>query len=91
MSNENYPKHEEAFEVVLLKSNVSEVDAKPEDFKRVHVSASSTLEAQMHKDLEKETKDHRVIFVTKPGVPTEAETMALRRSMEGPPVDYTKI
>lgn len=85
-----YPKHSEDFEVVLLKHGVSELDAKPEDFKRIPVTAESTLAAQMHPDLAKE-KDYRPLFVSKPGVPTDAEVHAQRRVLEGPKVDYTKV
>ena len=87
---EPYPEHKEDFEVVMLKDGVSELDAKPEDIKRVHVNAVSSLAAQMHDDVQK-FEGHKAVFVAKPGVPTDLETHARRRELEGAPVDYTKI
>lgn len=90
MSNEAYPQHTEDFEVVMLKNGVSELEAKPEDIKRVPVTANNTLAAQMDESVQNE-KEHHAVFVSKPGVPTDLETHAQRRALEGPPIDKTKI
>lgn len=90
MSNESFPKHSEDFEVVLLKNGVSELEAKMEDIKRVPVTTDSSLAAQMHDSVQNE-KDYHPVFVSKPGVPTDLETHARRRELEGAPIDKTKI
>jgi hypothetical protein len=84
----NYPTHLENFEVVLIKKGVSDLSAKPEDFKRVPVQASNPLQAQT-KD-EAQVDGYHVLFAAKPGVLTDPEIMANRRAID-PPTDPTKL
>lgn len=85
----NYPHRQEDFEVVLIKEGVSDLDAKPDDFKRVPVSASSPLQAEM--DDKCKVKGYRTMFTAKPGVLTDPEIQARRRALEGPTTDKSKI
>ena len=78
----------EQFEVVLLKDGVSDLSAKPEDFKRVLVEASSPIAAQISD--KGKVEGFRSIFATKPGVMTEPEVMARRRQVDVQ-VDRSKI
>ena len=75
-----YPKRVEDFELVLLKTDVSEFAATPADFKRVHVAAEDQLQAMMSE--EAKVSGYRVLFVSKPGVPTEPEILARRRELD---------
>lgn len=76
-----FPTRTETFDVVMLKTGISEFAAKPDDFKRVTVEASDALQAQLHDDVAKE-KEHRVLMVTAHGALIEAEVLALRRAAE---------
>lgn len=84
----NYPVHVEQFEVVLLKDSVSDLSAKPDDFKRVSVEASSPIAAQISDKAK--VQGYRAIFATKPGVLTDPEVMARRREADVH-VDRSKI
>lgn len=81
MENESYPRHVEAFEVVLLRDGVNQMAAKWEDFKRLPVEAENTLQAQML-DAVRAEKGWSPIFATKPGLLTEPEVLARRREMD---------
>jgi len=86
----NYPSHLEDFEVVMLKKGVSELTAGEDDFLRVPVQADQPIAALM-KDEVQNHKTHRPLFAARPGVMTDPEIMARRRTMEGPPVDRSRL
>lgn len=90
MSDESYPTHTEMFDVVMLKKGISQLTAKPEDFKRVKVTAPDPLSAQMHDDVLKES-GYLALFAAKPDVLTDPEIQASRREIEGVAVDRSSI
>lgn len=90
MAEENYPKHTELFEVVLIQDGVHEFTAKPSNLRRVVVTAPDPLAAMLDDEVHK-TPGWRPLCATKPGVMTDPEVAARRRELEGPAVDYTKI
>ena len=73
----------EAFDVVMLKNGSHSETATVEDFRRVSVTASDPLQAQMSDEVEAARKDgYYVLFAAKPGVLTDPEVHARRRSFE---------
>jgi hypothetical protein len=91
MTHENYPRHTEAFEVVLLRRIASEFTSLPSDYKRVHVEATDPIAAMTCEEISEYASNYRPIAATKPGVLTEAEILARRRELEGPVVEKSKI
>jgi hypothetical protein len=85
MSNE-HPVHKEHFDVVLVKEGVPEHGATMGDIKRVSVQAESPIAAQMavHE------KGFRVHRATPPGMLTDLEVFANRRTYDGGTTDPTK-
>jgi hypothetical protein len=75
------PNRSEPFEVVMLKLGVSEVAAKPEDFRRVPIEATDPLQA-MQSDAVAKTEGYRPLFAARPGVLTDPEVHARRRAFE---------
>lgn len=88
--DQNYPTRKEMFDVVMIKKGINDMTAKPEDFKRVSVEATDPIAAQTDDKVIAEN-EYRVLFATRPGVPTDPETMARRRVYEGHVTDPTKI
>ncbi len=80
--NENWPQHTEVYDVVLLKNGVNSLDAKPGDFKRITVVASSPLQAQFMPEVEAE-KEYTALHTAPVGVATDPEIHARRRELEG--------
>lgn len=95
MSNEHgagYVERKEHFDVVLLKKDVSEMAAKPEDFKRVAVVAPDPLRAQQTEEVAKVIKEgYRPLAAVPPMVQIDAEIHARRRAIEGHDLDRSKI
>lgn len=75
---EGYPRHEQPFEVVLLKNGVNSLTAKPEDFQRIRVDAVDPLQAMQHGDVSN-VEGYTCLFAVPPGAPTEPEQMARQR------------
>lgn len=68
------------FDVVLLKKGTSPIQAKPEDFTRVHVRADSVSDAEKDAAVEAKKKEGFVVHKSvPPGYSTEAEVEARRR------------
>lgn len=86
-----YPEHKEDFDVVMMKDGVSELTAKPEDFKRVSVTAKDPIDAQTSETVQKEMKGYRVLFAVPPGVMSDPEIHARRRTMDFDTVDKSKL
>lgn len=78
------------FEVVMRRKGVNSWDAKPEDYKRVPVTAESTAAAPRDPAVAAET-DFQFVKVAAPGHRSEDELEAVRRASERPPTDKTKI
>ena len=90
MTEPNYPKHNEQFEVVLIQDGVHEFNATPKNIKRIAVEASDPLAAMLSDETQKE-KGWRPLCATKPGVMTTPEIMARQRAFEGGVTDPTKV
>ena len=71
----------ETFEVVMIKNGRTEQSAAIEDFRRVRVEASDPLQAFTHEDVQK-IEGYYPILTAKPGVLTDPEVHARRRSFE---------
>jgi hypothetical protein len=78
------------FEVVMLRNGVHSWEAKPDDYKRVPITAESTAAATRAQEVI-EDKDFTFVKVAAPGHRSEEELEAQRRASERPPVDKTKI
>jgi hypothetical protein len=89
MANAAEAERKESFDVVLLKEGVNPMEAKPDDYKRVPVQATSTLAAQMLD--EAQVAGYRPVNATPPGYTTDDEVMARQRELNGPPVDKSKL
>lgn len=87
---ENWPKHMEDFEIVLLKDGVNPLSAKTTDFKRIKVTAPDPLSAQMS-DAVMAEKGYKALFAAKPGVMTDPELQARHRELDASTIDRTKI
>lgn len=87
---ESYPVHKEQFEVVMLRNSVSDAHALPGDFKRIEVTATDPLAAQMS-DLVRAETGYTVLFAAKPGVMTDPEIHARRREMDAGQPDRRNI
>ena len=78
------------FEVVMRRNGVNSWDSKPEDYKRVPITADSTA-AATRDAVVTEDKEFSFVKVAAPGHRSEEELEAERRARERPPVDKTKI
>jgi hypothetical protein len=77
------PSRKEAFEVVMLKNGAHDLTAKPEDFRRVPVTATDPLQALQSDEVAEAKKDgYYSLFAAKPGVLTDPEIHARARSFE---------
>jgi hypothetical protein len=85
---DEYVVPQQAFDVVCLKDGVSELMAKPEDFKRVPIDAESPYHALMNAPVE---QGFRPMWAINPGVLSDAEIHARRRSFESEPVDHKNM
>lgn len=91
-----YAPRAERFDVVLLKDGVAPHTAKPEDFRRLPVTAdggpyNARADAAV---LKAEAEGYTIVQVVSPGHRPEAERDAIRRAHEaamGPPLDRAKI
>jgi hypothetical protein len=82
----------ENLEVVLLKNGKTELSAVPEDFRRVPVVSTGPLQAIMCDEVAKVAAEgYSVLYSAQPGVLTGPEVLARQRSLEGTPIDRSKI
>lgn len=73
----------EAFDVVLVKDGVLPHAAKPEDFKRIPLTAEGAYAARSHAEVDAAEKaGFTVLQVMGPGQATEAERMARSRAQD---------
>lgn len=71
----------EYFEVVLVKPGKNALEAAPEDFERLGVTAKDPLSAQMADEVRaKAAEGYAVLFAAKPGVLTDPEIHARSRA-----------
>lgn len=84
MSGDDYPRHREAFDAVLVKVGKTEFDAEPGDIKRVQCTAESTLHVRQDADIEKVCTEegYYVADVVTPGYVSHLESQASRRAVE---------
>ena len=86
------PDRREHFEVVMIRSGVSEFAAKPEDFSRVQVEALDSISARWDaKVAAAEAAGARIHAVLPPGHASEAEAQARQRTYNGGVQDRAKI
>jgi hypothetical protein len=90
--NESFPERKEEFEVVLCRKGVSPNSAKPDDFKRVRVSASSSWVARFDEKVAAEA-EFLAFTAVKPGIQTQEEILARERELfqTNPPIDRANI
>ena len=81
MPDETYQMRKETFDVVMIKTGKHQETAAIEDYRRVSVTASDPLQAQMSDEVAAQ-KDYYVYQVAKPGVLTGGEMQARARSFE---------
>ena len=79
------------FDVVMLKRTASETTCKPDDIKRIRVTAVDNLNAMWDPKVVAEEKEYRVVHTTPPGHETELEMSARSRAYNGGVTDPTKI
>lgn len=73
----------QTFDVILIKKGVNGMDAKPDDFKRISVSAASVTETQTAPEVLEAAKAGFVYYqTTAPGHTTEFEHMARKRAAD---------
>lgn len=89
------PNHEKPrtapFDVLMLKLGANERTCKPEDFKRVAVTAVDQMQAAQDPKVVAEEKEYSILAITPPGHETEIEMMARSRAYNGNVTDPTKI
>jgi hypothetical protein len=82
----------ENLDVVLRKSGKTDQASEPEDYRRVSVVATGPLQAMMSDEVQKAAGEgYDVLFTAQPGVLTGPEVLARQRSLEGTPIDRSKI
>jgi hypothetical protein len=82
----------EHFEVVLRKKGATDQSATPADYKRVGVTSTGPLQAMMADDVTKEAgAEYDVLWTSPIGVATGPEILARARTLEGAPLDRSKI
>ena len=83
MPDETYQMRKEAFDVVMIKNGKHEQTAAIEDYRRVPVTATDPLQAQMSDEVAAVAKDgYYPMLVAKPGVLTGPEMQARARAFE---------
>jgi hypothetical protein len=89
----NDPPQTEHLEVVLRRNGVTDLSATPEDYRRVSVmDATSPLQAMLCDDVAKAAKEgFTPLFAASPGVASGPEVLARQRTLEGPPLDRSKL
>lgn len=68
------------FDVILLKKGVNGMEAKPDDFKRISVTADSVAQSQEDPEVVAALKDFDYVQATAPGHRTEFEIGAQKRA-----------
>jgi hypothetical protein len=82
----------ENLEVVLRKKGATDQSATPEDYKRVGVVATGPLAAMMSDEVVAAAgTEYDVLFSAPIGVATAPEILARSRTLEGAPLDRSKI
>lgn len=84
----------EDFEAVMLPKNISVMEAKPEDFVRVAISASDPLSAILSDAVQAKSKEGGgfiALFAAKPGMLTDPEMQARSRAAASHDVDRSKL
>lgn len=86
--------HSETFDVVLCKKDVAALDGKPEDFRRVTVSASEPYKALQHEDVVSAVAEGWVVLQAVPqgGLQEHEMNARARAHREGVgAIDPTKV
>lgn len=82
--SEGYFQRREQFDVILVKKDVNAMGAKPEDFKRVGVTATEAALASDEDEVKKAVADgYRQVEIVAGGRPSDFETMARHRATSG--------
>ena len=79
------------FHVVALKKGVSELEAKPEDFKRYEVITAHSHEAMEQVRPIAEAEGYEVLMAVAPSQFSEPESLARVRASQDAPLDRSKI
>ncbi len=82
--SEGYFQRREQFDVILVKNEVNALGAKPEDFKRVGVTATESALAGDEDEVKKAIAEgYRQVEIVGGGRPSDYETMARHRATSG--------